>query len=69
MKNEAAIARQSTYFMFAAAALFLLLLLDLMNRGLVWKALRALRGENTSSLPGEDRTVGETHRTGVTFLS
>jgi hypothetical protein len=69
MKDEAAIARQSTYVMFAAAALTLLLVLDLMNRGLVWRTLRELRSANTGSLPGEDRTVGETHRAEVTFLS
>lgn len=69
MKDEAAIARQSTYVMFAAAALVLLLVLDLMNRGLVWRVLRALRSENTASLPGEDRTVGQAHQAEVTFLS
>ena len=69
MKNEAAIARQSTFLMFTAAALLLLLVLDLVNRGLVWRTFRALRSENTATLPGEDRIVGENHQTGVTFLS
>jgi len=60
---------QPLIFAFVAAGLALLLLLDLMNRGLVWRALRALRSETTGSLPGEDRTVGERHRADVTFLS
>ncbi|MEO0561984.1 MAG: hypothetical protein AAF125_07720 [Chloroflexota bacterium] len=69
MEREKNVTQQAAIFLLVGATLVVLLVLDLVNRGLVWRALRALRSENTASLPGEDRTVGDTHRTDVTFLS
>lgn len=46
-----------------------LLALDLLNQGLVWRWWHSLQSENTSTLPQEQRTIGETHKTDVTFLS
>ncbi len=62
-------AQQATALILLAIGFTVLLVLDLINRGLVWRMLRALRSPNTSSLPGEDRTVGDAHQTDVTFLS
>lgn len=46
-----------------------LLALDLRFKGLVWRGLQQLKSPNTSSLPNEKRTIGNTHRTDITFLS
>ncbi|MGV2437096.1 MAG UNVERIFIED_CONTAM: hypothetical protein LVT10_21190 [Anaerolineae bacterium] len=46
-----------------------LLILDLLNHGMVWQLWKVLQSENTSTLPNEKRTVGETYKADVTFLS
>lgn len=69
-ENEKVIARQAAVFLGVALLFVLLLVLDLVNRGLVWRFLQSLRSENTSTLPDEQRTVGgDGYRTDVNFLT
>lgn len=69
-KREQAIARQTTWIMLGMMALAALLVLDLINRGLVWRALQSLRSQNNSTLPNERRTIGDdSYQTDVNFLS
>lgn len=69
-KAEKAIARQAAVFLALTLIFVVLLVLDLINQGLVWRALQSLRSQNNSTLPDEKRTVGdETYRTDIHFLS
>lgn len=68
-QQDMAAARGAILILGMVVVVGVLLILDLINRGLVWRMLQALKSENTGSLPGEERTVGDSQRTDVTFIS
>ncbi|MEM6281825.1 MAG: hypothetical protein AAF787_06505 [Chloroflexota bacterium] len=50
--------------------LIMLLILDLTNKGLVWRMLNLLSGGNNSTLPDETRTIGDdTNQANLHFLA
>ncbi|MEL6151332.1 MAG: hypothetical protein AAFU54_02175 [Chloroflexota bacterium] len=50
--------------------LIMLLILDLTNKGLVWRVLNSLRSPNNSTLPGEQRSIGDdTNQANLHFLA
>ncbi len=69
-KTEQVIARQAAVFLLLGVIFGVLLVLDLLNRGLVWRVLNALRSPNNSTLPDEQRTVGgDAYQTDINFLT
>jgi hypothetical protein len=67
--HDKAMAKQATVFLVVAMVFGVLLALDLMNKGLVWRTMHAFRSDPNNTLPNERRTVGEAHKTDVQFLS
>lgn len=70
-ENEKSIAKQATVVLMIGVVAVILLVLDLLNRGLIWQALQSLRSSNNSTLPDEQRTIGNqaSYQTEITFLS
>ncbi len=68
--KEKIVASQATVFAALALLFLMLLIMDLLMDGFIVRKLRSLRGETTSTLPGERRTVGTgENQTDINFLT
>ena len=68
--EEKTVTTQAAIVLTVAVVFMVLLVLDLMNRGLVWQTINGLRSANNGSLPNEQRTIGdETNQARLDFLA